>query len=332
MQPEKRPPRFEGVLENLGAFYHGLAIKLYTPALCFESCESTKRKGASTPYTVALKEGPTDSLTGIRPRPSLEGIFLHQLNLSDLLDFAIQILPKDAYALLLAVDQDLYDDEEDEFCRDRAYGGSHVAVVSSAPYNPLFYGHESVDVRHIWLASHCAAYVESQSQVADISGAAPSRGRKRLRNPESTSREDERRETSSGSSIHQGHHCDHYHRSHHHPRAMSLLSSAHGLPRAHCFCMDHCLYYACCMQGTASVAEDCRQPPYVCPHGARNYCARPSRPTVRISIEDSICVGRTRSWEWFASSGSAWVHLLDSRLGQARGCAQGCCNKCQPCM
>lgn len=33
----------------------------------------------------------------------------------------------------------------------------------------------------------------------------------------------------------------------------------------HCFCMGHCVYYACCMQGTASVAEDCRQPPYLCP-------------------------------------------------------------------
>lgn len=29
--------------------------------------------------------------------------------------------------------------------------------------------------------------------------------------------------------------------------------------------MDHCIYYACVMQATASLAEDVRQPPYLCP-------------------------------------------------------------------
>ncbi len=29
--------------------------------------------------------------------------------------------------------------------------------------------------------------------------------------------------------------------------------------------MDHCVYYACVMQATASLAEDVRQPPYLCP-------------------------------------------------------------------
>ena len=33
----------------------------------------------------------------------------------------------------------------------------------------------------------------------------------------------------------------------------------------HCFGMDHCVYYACVMQATASLAEDVRQPPYLCP-------------------------------------------------------------------
>ena len=33
----------------------------------------------------------------------------------------------------------------------------------------------------------------------------------------------------------------------------------------HCFGLDHCMYKACMMQGTASVAEDMRQPPYLCP-------------------------------------------------------------------
>jgi archaemetzincin len=29
--------------------------------------------------------------------------------------------------------------------------------------------------------------------------------------------------------------------------------------------MDHCVYYACIMQGTAGMAEDVRQPPFLCP-------------------------------------------------------------------
>ena len=33
----------------------------------------------------------------------------------------------------------------------------------------------------------------------------------------------------------------------------------------HCFGIDHCTYYSCIMQGTAHLAEDSRQPPYLCP-------------------------------------------------------------------
>jgi archaemetzincin len=33
----------------------------------------------------------------------------------------------------------------------------------------------------------------------------------------------------------------------------------------HCLGIDHCVYYACSMQGTASLAEDARQPPFLCP-------------------------------------------------------------------
>jgi hypothetical protein len=33
----------------------------------------------------------------------------------------------------------------------------------------------------------------------------------------------------------------------------------------HCLGLDHCVYYACGMQGSASLREDMRQPPEVCP-------------------------------------------------------------------
>jgi len=38
-----------------------------------------------------------------------------------------------------------------------------------------------------------------------------------------------------------------------------------GHELGHCFGMDHCVYYACSMQGSASLPEDSRQPPYLCP-------------------------------------------------------------------
>ena len=54
------------------------------------------------------------------------------------------------------------------------------------------------------------------------------------------------------------------------PGALSALwltrvcrTASHEL--GHCFGIDHCVYYACVMQGAASIGEDARQPPYLCP-------------------------------------------------------------------
>lgn len=33
----------------------------------------------------------------------------------------------------------------------------------------------------------------------------------------------------------------------------------------HCFGIDHCVYHAYNMQGSASITEDARQAPYLCP-------------------------------------------------------------------
>lgn len=43
----------------------------------------------------------------------------------------------------------------------------------------------------------------------------------------------------------------------------TALTASHEL--GHCFCLGHCNYYACAMQGTAGIVEDVRQPPYLCP-------------------------------------------------------------------
>ncbi|KAK0621981.1 hypothetical protein B0T17DRAFT_535575 [Bombardia bombarda] len=74
------------------------------------------------------------------------------LNLNDILDAAMAVLPKDAHSLVMMFDHDAYEDEDDDFCCGRAYGGSRVAMVSSARYHPAL--DEGVDYAHMWPGSH----------------------------------------------------------------------------------------------------------------------------------------------------------------------------------
>ena len=82
--------------------------------------------------TAAKKSSPTlwlntpkaSSCIGLLSRATPKGNFTHQLNLNDLLDAAIDILPDDAYALLMMVEHDMFEDEDDDFVCGRAYGGS----------------------------------------------------------------------------------------------------------------------------------------------------------------------------------------------------------------
>lgn len=255
VQGAVRPPRFEDTLEYLRAFYHGFEVKEYKPTLLFEPWGKTSKK-PSEPSFIGLKEGHACSYTRVRVRPSPDGLFLHQLNLDDLLDGAIRVLPKNAYALLLLVDHDLYEDEEDDFCCGRAYGGSRVAVVSSARYSPLLHELQGVDMQHVWPASHCAAHVASQCGLSEVP-----------RSSLAFSADADMPVPSSGP-LHQAVAAFR--------AAPTSESDSDGLwlfclartashELGHCLGMAHCVYYACVMQGTVGVAEDCRQPPYPCP-------------------------------------------------------------------
>ncbi|PTU20369.1 hypothetical protein P175DRAFT_0517324 [Aspergillus ochraceoroseus IBT 24754] len=204
-------PEPEDVLDYLSAFYHGLPVKRLEPSNWEFSpwTENAKSKG--------------------------------RLNLDDLLDAAISILPSDAYALCMMVDDDLYEDEEDTFVCGRAYGGSRVAVVSSARYNPVLDAAQSVEREHAWPASHCKSYLE-----ASCTKAGSTRKRRKSAPLEAAL------------------------------AAFSTLLSKLWLARicrtvshelGHCFGIDYCVYYACAclMQGSASLSEDARQPPCLCP-------------------------------------------------------------------
>ena len=260
-------PQMEHLVEYLQAFYHDLPVKALAKSepLAFVDWEDdvssvgkTGAKAPQSPTRIGLAIG--DEAVGIRCRPSKDGEFKAQLNLNDLLDVAIEILPKDAYALLMLVDHDLYEDDDDDFCCGRAYGGSRVAVVSTARYNPGLDETQQIDLAHSWPGSHCFKWVfrkhhgkrrfvftrseasrtERMAVTTPVSAVAAAivaanKGRARL-------------DASKREALWLGRVCK---------------TASHEL--GHCFGIGHCGYYACIMQGTANIVEDTRQPPYLCP-------------------------------------------------------------------
>lgn len=259
-------PSPEAILDYIQAFYHGLPVKSlsrFTPAFTAWDEESKTKRKPRQPEYVALKFG--NECVRIRSRPSPDGIFGGQLNLDDLLDAAMAMLPKHAYALLLLVNQDLYEEEDDEFVCGRAYGASRVAVVSSARYNPALDEHQSVERLHTWPASHCESYIAT---CCTTSG--PKANRQKTSKPKKPIKSKDYSSVSSSPlmaamSIYRDLETNNLS-----PSALSTLwlgrmcrTAAHEL--GHCFGIDHCVYYACAMQGTASIREDARQPPFLCP-------------------------------------------------------------------
>ena len=266
------PPNLVDITAYLAAFYHGLQVKvLPAGSLCFTSWTTTRdKKAKAKPQRVGLKTA-TETI-GVRWRPSPDGVFSGQLNLDDLLDVAISILPEDAYALLMLVDHDLYEDEDDDFCCGRAYGGSRVAVVSMARYNPCLDKQHTAEREHAWPASHCEAYMQSRSLEAVKPSRKKARTAKQMPNDRvSSSRTDK---TPAFAIPLQSAISAHKSIMSKEPPSIRDRLAGHWLSRVcqtashelgHCFALDHCVYYACVMQGTASLAEDVRQPPYLCP-------------------------------------------------------------------
>lgn len=239
------------------------------------------------PDFIGIASSKTQTVTRVRTRhltpDDTFSPYAHQLNLDDLLDHAINVLPSDAYALLLLVNHDLYEDQDDDFCVGRAYGGSRVAVVSSAQYQPALDSWHNIDITsgHIWPASHCERFLRSLRQQPQP----PDKERKAdsdVDNPDVNSteatvpikplvapRDNPRTPLQSAIDAHRSN-FDILRETL--PPSASLqsiytrrllLTASHEL--LHCFGLDHCIYLACAMQGTASIAEDNRQPPYLCP-------------------------------------------------------------------
>lgn len=264
--PVLGPPDISDLVDYLSAFYHGLPVKQLPPStLSFTTRETTgklKRKRTNTAEPSFVGLNTSTNCIRIRARAPKDGIFLGQLNLDDLLDAAIDMLPADAYALLLLVNHDLYEDEEDEFVCGRAYGGSRVAVISTARYHPSLDSRQNIDREHLWPASHCVDYMQSCCANASTS-TSRSRSKNLTKNSESLP---------GSAQVHEPLQAAldaHKSMSSTEPSLSGLWitrvcrTSAHEL--GHCFGIGHCIYYACSMQGTCSLMEDTRQPPYLCP-------------------------------------------------------------------
>ncbi|KAK0912814.1 hypothetical protein LTR02_002665 [Friedmanniomyces endolithicus] len=264
-------PAVEDIVDYLQAFYHGLPVKvLHNPKLHFADWNDGARKtvtqkpdGAGQCHDLALQTGSE----AIRIRVRKYDTFPAQLNLNDLLDAAISILPDDAYALLMIVNHDLFEDEEDDFCCGRAYGGSRVAVVSTARYNPGLDEVIGLDRSHAWPASHCKQYIQRCCDQPSKAGPKAKKQKANTGQLKATQADDTA--MSSAVAAHMAHPISTVDTSHSRDQLRVLWlgrvckTAMHEL--GHCFGIDHCTYYACIMQGTAGLSEDARQPPYVCP-------------------------------------------------------------------
>jgi archaemetzincin len=165
------PPDINEVVNYLRAFYHGIDVRRLACKLSWVPWKAKNtlehRSSARTaPSEVGLKTH--KEIFRVRTRwatskskkiTSGRDLFRYQVNQIDLLDVVETILPADACALLQIVDQDMYEDQDDDFCCGRAFGGSRIAVVSSARYNPVLDELQRVDRQHAWPTSHCADFV-----------------------------------------------------------------------------------------------------------------------------------------------------------------------------
>ncbi|RYN58551.1 hypothetical protein AA0118_g7272 [Alternaria tenuissima] len=260
-QEAEPPPSADLFVDYLAAFYHNMPVRLLPTPLTWTQWGSSSKpfsryRSAALPKYVGLLDS-EDRCTRIRVRPPPDSAFPAQLNLDDILDMTISILPVDAYALVILVDHDIYESEDDDFCCGRAYGGSRVAVVQTARYSPVLDKRqgEQIDRSHMWPWSHCKTFVDDLCATEDVEA-----------KPATKKQKDLSKNSAMAAAVALA--------SAYKPVSpvqevqalwFSRLARTVSHELGHCFGIAHCVYYACNMQGTGSMREDVRQPPFLCP-------------------------------------------------------------------
>ena len=317
-----KQPTSADVLEFLKAFYHGMPVKMLpSDVLRFTSevNDLTMKGTKSRPnqQIIGLRTKSKNGCKGIRFRSTPDGIYSHQLQQTDLLDAAIWALPDDAYAILLLVQHDMFEDEEDEFCCGRAYGGSRVAVISTARYNPGLDEIQDIERDHAWPASHCESYLKSCLPNPEA------KAFQKTEDPEASVVSTKPYPNNPMQTAVSAHAKLPNLEGKPSPAVLSGLwlgrvcrTVSHEL--GHCLGMDHCVYYACSMQGSASIIEDARQPPYLCPVDlAKVLEATEANMLERYKALLAFCE-QHKDIQLFAGYG-AWILERLKQLGDADG-------------
>jgi archaemetzincin len=307
-------PNVMSIAEYAKAFYHGIEVRYIYHRfrlVAWKDARRGKKKvdciGLEAPATLEH----TASVTQIRHRPSRDGVAPGgQLNLNDLLDGLQEALPSDAYAAMLLMHHDMYEDDDDDFCCGRAYGASRISVMSTFRDHPKLGPSQGIMLDHTWPNSHCREYVDDvwacsleQENKTSLSKTQSFNRSQMLRLVDTAKA---KRSGSGGDGASSGSQLPEpifaavqstsslaaadFKRRHWEQTWLerACVIAVHEL--GHCFGLDHCVYYACVMQGTASVAEDSQQPPYLCP-----VCQ--AKVAYTVAVESASTKGRRKRTE-----------------------------------
>ena len=201
---------------------------------------------------------------------------------------------------------------------------SRIAVVSMARYHPNLDRIQDVERDHAWPVSHCSAYIQKCCQTEEVMPPKKTKSKSKHKqngwpedpivissSPAHPERLTKRTTISPLEAATEAYNALPPISTSSSARTLSDLwlsrvcrTAGHEL--GHCFGIDHCVYYACSMQGTAGLSEDARQPPYLCPVDlAKVLRATGSDAEERYSALLSFCEGQNDN-QMFSAFG-AWL-------------------------